>query len=208
MITWKIEKRKLSDLIGYDKNPRKFTEKGLKDLKKSLERLGDANIITINADNTILGGHARATVMNQLGYEEVDVKVPNILLDEKAVQEIVVRLNANTAGEWDLDRLEVDFDLADLEEWGLDDVIGQNFTDFVDEEEMMNNEELTEMNTSKNLALSKMALKDYLVIHFGDDCDKQDFIEHYAKKWNPKSDIDINTQFCTYAFMKKDILND
>lgn len=208
MITWKIEKRKLSDLIGYDKNPRKFTEKGLQDLKKSLERLGDANIITINADNTILGGHARATVMNQLGYEEVDVKVPNILLDEKAVQEIVVRLNANTAGEWDLDRLEADFDLDDLEEWGLDDVIGQNFTDFVDEEEMMNNEELTEMNTSKNLALSKMALKDYLVIHFGDDCDKQDFIEHYAKKWNPKSDIEINTQFCTYAFMKKDILND
>jgi ParB-like chromosome segregation protein Spo0J len=208
MITWKIEKRKLSDLIGYDKNPRKFTEKGLQDLKKSLERLGDANIITINADNTILGGHARATVMNQLGYEEVDVKVPNTLLDEKAVQEIVVRLNANTAGEWDLDRLEADFDLDDLEEWGLDDVIGQNFTDFVDEEEMMNNEELTEMNTSKNLALSKMALKDYLVIHFGDDCDKQDFIEHYAKKWNPKSDIDMNTQFCTYAFMKKDILND
>lgn len=208
MITWKIEKRKLSDLIGYDKNPRKFTEKGLQDLKKSLERLGDANIITINADNTILGGHARATVMNQLGYEEVDVKVPNILLDEKAVQEIVIRLNANTAGEWDLDRLEADFDLDDLEEWGLDDVIGQNFTDFVDEEEMMNNEELTEMNTSKNLALSKMALKDYLVIHFGDDCDKQDFIEHYAKKWNPKSDIDINTQFCTYAFMKKDMLND
>lgn len=208
MITWKIEKRKLSELVGYDKNPRKFTEKGLQDLKKSLERLGDANIITINADNTILGGHARATVMNQLGYEEVDVKVPNTLLDEKAVQEIVVRLNANTAGEWDLDRLEADFDLDDLEEWGLDDVIGQNFTDFVDEEEMMNNEELTEMNTSKNLALSKMALKDYLVIHFGDDCDKQNFIEHYAKKWNPKSDIDMNTQFCTYAFMKKDILND
>jgi hypothetical protein len=120
MITWKIEKRKLADLIGYDKNPRKFTDKGLKDLKASLERLGDANIITINADNTILGGHARATVMNQLGYEEVDVKVPNILLDEKAVEEIVIRLNANTAGEWDLDMLEAEFDLDELHEWGLD----------------------------------------------------------------------------------------
>lgn len=120
MIIWKIEKRKLSDLTGYEKNPRKFTDKGLKDLKKSLERLGDANIITINADNTILGGHARATVMNQLGYEEVDVKVPDTLLDEKAVEEIVVRLNANTAGEWDLDMLEAEFDLDELHEWGLD----------------------------------------------------------------------------------------
>ena len=120
MITWKIEKRKLSDLTGYEKNPRKFTDKGLKDLQKSLERLGDANIITINADNTILGGHARATVMNQLGYEEVDVKVPDTLLDEKAIEEIVVRLNANTAGEWDLDMLEAEFDLDELHEWGLD----------------------------------------------------------------------------------------
>lgn len=106
MITWKIEKRNLSELTGYDKNPRKFTEKGLADLKNSLESLGDANIITINADNTILGGHARATVMNQLGYNEVDVKVPTVLLNEQQIKEVVIRLNANTAGNWDLDMLE------------------------------------------------------------------------------------------------------
>lgn len=120
MITWKIEKRNVEDLQGYDKNPRKFTDKGLKDLKKSLQNCGDANIITINADNTVLGGHARLTVMKQLGYTEVDVKVPFELLNEKQVQEVVVRLNANTAGEWDLDKLQADFELDELQEWGLD----------------------------------------------------------------------------------------
>lgn len=120
MITWKIEKRNIEELRGYDKNPRKFTEKGLKDLKKSLQKCGDANIITINADNTVLGGHARLTVMKQLGYKEVDVKVPNRLLNEQEVKEVVIRLNANTAGEWDLDKLQADFELNDLEEWGLD----------------------------------------------------------------------------------------
>ena len=120
MITWKIEKRNIEELRGYDKNPRKFTEKGLKDLKKSLQKCGDANIITINADNTVLGGHARLTVMKQLGYKEVDVKVPNRLLNEQEVKEVVIRLNANTAGEWDLDKLQADFELSDLEEWGLD----------------------------------------------------------------------------------------
>lgn len=120
MITWKIEKRNIEELIGYDKNPRKFTKKGLKDLKKSLERLGDANIITINADNTVLGGHARLTVMRQLGYKEIDVKVPDKKLNENQVKEIVVRLNANTAGEWDLDKLEADFNIDELSEWGLD----------------------------------------------------------------------------------------
>ena len=120
MITWKIEKRNIEDLQGYDKNPRKFTDKGLKDLKKSLQNCGDANIITINADNTVLGGHARLTVMKQLGYTEVDVKVPEKQLSEKQVQEVVVRLNANTAGEWDLDKLQADFELDELQEWGLD----------------------------------------------------------------------------------------
>lgn len=120
MITWEIEKRNIDDLIGYDKNPRKFTDKGLKDLKKSLQNCGDANIITINADNTVLGGHARLTVMKQLGYTEVDVKVPTKQLTDKQVQEVVVRLNANTAGEWDLDKLEADFNLDELQEWGLD----------------------------------------------------------------------------------------
>lgn len=120
MTNWKIEKRSLQELKGYDKNPRKFTKKGLKDLKASLKKCGDANIITINADNTVLGGHARLTVMKELGYETVDVKVPDRLLNEKEVQEIVIRLNANTAGEWDIDKLVADFEVSDLEEWGLD----------------------------------------------------------------------------------------
>lgn len=127
-IKWQIEKRNIDDLKGYEKNPRKFTEKGLKDLKKSLENCGDANIITINKDNTVLGGHARLTVMKQLGYKEVDVKVPDRLLNDKECQEIVIRLNANTAGEWDFEKLEADFDTEELEDWGLD-------VDFAIEEE-------------------------------------------------------------------------
>ena len=128
MIKWQIEKRNIDDLKGYEKNPRKFTDKGLKDLKKSLENVGDANIITINKDNTVLGGHARLTVMKQLGYKEVDVKVPDRLLNDKECQEIVIRLNANTAGEWDFEKLEADFDTEELEDWGLD-------VDFAIEEE-------------------------------------------------------------------------
>ncbi|MBR5304883.1 MAG: hypothetical protein IKU37_08685 [Candidatus Gastranaerophilales bacterium] len=210
MINWKIEKRNISELKGYDKNPRKFTAKGLADLKKSLESCGDANIITINADNTVLGGHARLHVMKELGYKEVDVKVPDRLLNEKECQEVVIRLNANTAGEWDLEKLEADFEIENLEDWGLDDVVGFTMADdqFYDEEELMDNDNLQEMQTNKMLALSKMPISKYLVLVFDENCDKQDFITNFAKKYNPQTDIDINTQYCTYAFMKKDMLND
>ncbi len=143
MITWKIEKRNIEELRGYDKNPRKFTEKGLKDLKKSLQKCGDANIITINADNTVLGGHARLTVMKQLGYKEVDVKIPDRLLNEKQVQEVVIRLNANTAGEWDLDKLQTDFELDELQEWGLD----IEFTELEEEKEVVEDEIPEEVET-------------------------------------------------------------
>ena len=141
-IKWQVEKRNIDDLKGYEKNPRKFTDKGLKDLKQSLENCGDANIITINKDNTVLGGHARLTVMKQLGYKEVDVKVPDRLLNDKECQEIVIRLNANTAGEWDCEKLEADFDTEELEDWGLD-------VDFAIEEET--DEEEEDLGVNKTL---------------------------------------------------------
>ena len=141
-IKWQIEKRNIDELKGYEKNPRKFTDKGLKDLKKSLENCGDANIITINKDNTVLGGHARLTVMKQLGYKEVDVKVPDRLLNDKECQEIVIRLNANTAGEWDFELLQEDFDTEELEDWGLDICTDEMTSDAIDNVEL--NKELND----------------------------------------------------------------
>ena len=119
MIEWKIKKEKLENLKFHELNPRKFTEKGLKDLKQSIKNCGDANIITINADNTVLGGHARLTVMKEMGITEVDVKYPTELLSEEQCKEVLIRLNANNAGEWDFEKLEADFDLENLAEWGL-----------------------------------------------------------------------------------------
>ena len=49
-ITWKIEKRKLADLKPHPKNPRQFTEKGLKDLENSINSIGFMQPININQD--------------------------------------------------------------------------------------------------------------------------------------------------------------
>ena len=50
---WTIDKRKLSELKEWDKNPRVLTEKWMKDLKKSLTKFGVAEPLVINLDNTI-----------------------------------------------------------------------------------------------------------------------------------------------------------
>ena len=107
---------------------------------------------------------------------------------------------------FDIALLQSDFDVGTLEDMGIDiPDIGESF---IDEEELMNNDNLQEMNTSKALALSKMPIGTYLVIKFDKDMTKKEFIERYAKKINPDSDIDEKTQFCNWAFMRKDPLDD
>lgn len=119
MIEWTTEKRKVSELKDYAKNPRRFTEKGMADLRSSLERLGYIDPIAINIDGTIIGGHARKKMLKELGLKEVDVRVPSRELTEKEVEEAIIRLNRNQAGEWNFDDLANHFNADDLIEWGF-----------------------------------------------------------------------------------------
>lgn len=119
MIQWSTEVRKISDLKDYDKNPRLITEKGISDLKLSLERLGYIDPIAINMDGTIIGGHARKKTLKKLGIKEIEVRVPDRLLSDSEVQEAIVRLNKNIAGEWDFNKLANNFNTEDLIDWGF-----------------------------------------------------------------------------------------
>jgi ParB-like chromosome segregation protein Spo0J len=76
---WKTEKRKINDLIPYEKNPRKMNEKQNKDLETSLKKFDLVEIPAINKDNTIIAGHQRLRIMQALGRgeDEIDVRVPD-----------------------------------------------------------------------------------------------------------------------------------
>jgi len=76
-LEWATEKRKVSELIPYQGNPRQLTEKQAKDLSTSLERFNLADPIVINTDNTIIGGHQRINILKQAGDLTVDVRVPS-----------------------------------------------------------------------------------------------------------------------------------
>lgn len=82
-INWKNERRKVKDLRDNPKNSRRFTEKGMADLKASIEGVGYIDPIAINQDNMIIGGHARRKTLLELGIKEIDVRVPDRLLTDK-----------------------------------------------------------------------------------------------------------------------------
>ena len=119
-MNWKIEKRKLSDLKPFDKNPRILTKKGMADLKKSIDKFGLAEPIIIQPDGTIIGGHARFEVLKQKGTTKVDVYVPEKPLSKQEYNELNIRLNKNIAGEFDFEMLAKEFDIPDLVKWGMD----------------------------------------------------------------------------------------
>jgi ParB-like chromosome segregation protein Spo0J len=119
-ISWSTQKKRISDLIPYPQNPRQLTEKQHKDLTASLKKFDLVEIPVANLDNTIIAGHQRLMILSQLGRgdEEIDVRVPDRLLDEQELKEYNIRSNKNTGG-WDFDKLANGFDLNDLTDWGF-----------------------------------------------------------------------------------------
>ena len=113
-----IEKKKISDLIPAPYNPRQSTAKQEKHLKESLEKFGLVEPIIFNKQTGyIVGGHFRVRELKKLGIKEIECVIVD--LNEEDEKELNIRLNANTGG-WDWDTLANDWDVVDLEAWGLD----------------------------------------------------------------------------------------
>ena len=111
-----LVKRQLADLKPAEYNPRKALKPGDPEYQRiaaSIEEFGYVDPIIINADNTIIGGHQRRTVMLDLGYTEADCIL--VEMDKTREKALNIALNKIT-GEWDeaaLKDLLIDLDKAD-----------------------------------------------------------------------------------------------
>jgi hypothetical protein len=121
-LEWRTERRRIGDLVEWDKNPRRLSRHDAEQLTKSLERFGYVEEVVINADGSSIGGHMRRRVMLAQAIADpdalIDVRVPSRPLTEREAEELAIRLNKNT-GEWDFDRLAEQFDSGDLLDWGF-----------------------------------------------------------------------------------------
>ena len=119
-LSWKTERRKISELVPWEKNPRIMTRKQAEDLRNSLERFNLVEIPAINTDNRVIAGHQRLMTLHLLGrgQEEIDVRVPSRTLTEEEFKEYNLRSNKNL-GEWNWDMLANNFDMAMLKNVGF-----------------------------------------------------------------------------------------
>ncbi len=207
----------LKDIKHDTRNYRKHDKRNLDLIKKSIDEVGFGRSVVIDNNNEIIAGNGvvsqvdkdtKIKVVETDGSELVVVKRTDLATDDEKRKRLAIMDNsASDMSEFDIELLQADFDVPDLQDMGIefpDLMDGTNY----DDEELMSNQNLQEMQTNKMLALSKMPIDSYLVIKFDENMSKADFIEKHVKDFNPDSDIDVKTQFCTWAFMKKDPLDD
>jgi hypothetical protein len=111
---------KIDKLIANDANPRKISKKAYESLKKSLKdfpEMKQLREIVVDENLTILGGHQRIYALKDLGYADVTVKQVTGLTD-KQKREFVIKDNASS-GEWDTDILANQWNIEELENWGV-----------------------------------------------------------------------------------------
>lgn len=100
-----FKKIEISKLIPASYNPRKQLKEGdaeYEKIKKSITEFGFVEPIIVNADMTIIGGHQRFTVLQSLGYSEVECVIVDV--DKTKEKALNVALN-KISGEWDFQLL-------------------------------------------------------------------------------------------------------
>src|SRR5665213_1659937 len=120
-LVWRNERRKVDDLLPYEKNPRKITDKQMEDLKESLSKFGLAEIPAIDADGKIVAGHQRIKALQLLGrgQEIIDIRIPNRPLSKAEFKQYLLTSN-RSGGTWNWEILASDFDIDTLLTAGFD----------------------------------------------------------------------------------------
>lgn len=157
----RIEKKKVTDLIPADYNPRKDLKPGDKEyekLKRSIHEFGYVDPLIWNQQTgRLIGGHQRLKVLKDMGVEDVDVVVVD--MNEEKEKALNVALN-KISGDWDKNKLMLlitdlqgeDFDVSltgfDPEE--LDDLFKDDLKDDVKDDNFDVDKELKKPTMTKS----------------------------------------------------------
>lgn len=115
---------KLNDIKSNPNNPRVIKDEKFEKLKKSIQefpKMMKLRPMVINADSIVLGGNMRLKALKELGYKEIPdewVKRADELTEEEQ-RRFIIADNVGF-GEHDWEMLSNEWNVDELEEWGLD----------------------------------------------------------------------------------------
>lgn len=114
-----IERRKITNLIPYENNPRTHSDKQVKQLAQLMERYGfyDSHAIAVDEEGTIIWGHGRLLAAKELGLEEVPVEVLSDLSEEDKKALRIADNGISEQSNWEMESLQqelMDLDALDF----------------------------------------------------------------------------------------------
>jgi hypothetical protein len=148
---------KLKDIKPNPNNPRVLRDDKFQKLKQSITefpKMLSLRPMVIDENNVVLGGNMRLRALQELGFNDIDeawVKRSSDLTEEEKKRFII---SDNVAfGEWDWDTLANDWEVVDLEAWGLDipNWSAGSELNTMNEDELDITEEFDPVGTSKGL---------------------------------------------------------
>lgn len=119
----------ISDIKPNPSNPRLIKDDAFKKLVQSLKdfpEMAEVREVVVNKDHVILGGNMRYKAMKEAGWTEVPVKVVD--WPEEKQREFIVKDNVS-GGEWDWDVLANEWEMEELDAWGLELPIPESIND-------------------------------------------------------------------------------
>lgn len=132
---------------GVPANPRKISDERLDDLKRSVKELPEMLslremlVYPLGDRYVVIGGNQRLTVCRDLGFEKVPCKVIDPNVTAETLRRIVM-IDNEEYGQTDWQAIMSDWDVTELEDWGVQvnaiESAGNFFEDEEDEEERDN----------------------------------------------------------------------
>jgi ParB-like chromosome segregation protein Spo0J len=116
-----IQKVKIQEVKLNPNNPRLIKDDKFKKLVKSIQELPEMleiRPIVVNSDMIVLGGNMRLKACKEAGLKEVPIIIADNLTEEQQ-REFLIKDNVS-GGEWDFEMLANEWDVEQLEDWGLD----------------------------------------------------------------------------------------
>lgn len=114
----------INKLKRNQENPRFIDPEKLSKLKNSIsgfEKMLSIRPIIVDSNWVVLGGNMRLQALIELGYKSIPkdwVRMASELTEEEK-REFIIKDNVGF-GQWDWDLLQSDWDVEELEEWGMD----------------------------------------------------------------------------------------
>ena len=115
-----VQTVKLSDVKSNPNNPRLIKNDKFEKLVQSLKdfpEMAKVRPIVVNQDFVVLGGNMRLKAMKEAGWKEVPIQVVD--WSEQQQKEFIIKDNVGF-GEWEWDVLANEWEVENLNDWGLD----------------------------------------------------------------------------------------